>query len=57
MENQKSREEGLSPQLQRILSDEYRREREEAYRRMRQARENAERHLEEAGRILDRLKR
>lgn len=57
MKEQSNIEEDLAPELQRIISGEYRREREEAYRRMRARREAAERHLENAKLLRDSLKR
>jgi hypothetical protein len=45
------------PSLQdRVRSGEFRREREEALRRLREMREEAERHLAESQRLLDSLR-
>jgi hypothetical protein len=57
MQDQRNRHKGLPPELQRILTGEYRRESEESFRRMREAREDAERHLEKLGRIIEEMKR
>jgi hypothetical protein len=48
---------GLSPAVQRIASGEYRRESEESLRKMREIREDAERHLARAKRLRASLKR
>lgn len=48
---------GLSPAAHKIDFSRYRRESEESSRRMREIREDAERHLAEAKRLRDSLKR
>jgi hypothetical protein len=57
MEEQKQMSQDYLSLVERVLSGEYRREREEESRRMRKIREEAEYHLAEAQRLLDSQRR
>jgi hypothetical protein len=57
MKEQEHMRKGPSPAAHKIDFSRYRRESEESSRRMREIREDAERHLAEAKRLRDSLKR